>query len=437
VARLKRGLGLFDLTMIGIGLILGAGIYVMVGEAAVYAYEGLWLSFLIGGIVSAFTALSYAELASMFPKDGSSFLYATKVFKGKLMPFLIGWLIYFENILGAATVSLGFAQYLATLGFSFNQVGVAITLVGVISLINFIGVKFSSLTNMIATVIEATGLVIVIIVGFFLLSPTISIQAPSEYGFSGILIGSAVVFFAYLGFEIMAESAEEVRKPRRNIPRAILISVAVCTFLYVLVAISFTSLLPYERIVQAVDAQEGPIAVAMGTVMPQAVQIFSLIALFSTANTALLMLLGASRLAYGMSSKGALPKKIREVHPKFRTPYISIFISGLFSMFFCLGGDLGLVGLASVVGSLVVFALVNYFVIYLRIRPHRYKRAFSIPISMGRYPVIPILGIGSSFLIIIYSLIARPSVAIIFIGLIILGYGFYEGDKYAKTRRKN
>jgi len=207
--ELKRGMGLFHLTMYGIGLILGAGIYVLIGEAVGLAGDSIWIAFVLGSIVALFAGLSYAELSSIFPKAAAEYTFIKNAFKNNFFAFIIGWLTAITSMITAATVALGFGGYFA----EFLNIPItisAIVLIGVLSLINFIGIRESSWTNTIFTIIEASGLILIIIIGFTISEPEQVNYFESPTGFTGIIIAFVLIFFAFVGFEDMANVAEEV-----------------------------------------------------------------------------------------------------------------------------------------------------------------------------------------------------------------------------------
>ncbi|MFB5620482.1 MAG: APC family permease, partial [Nitrosopumilus sp.] len=216
MSELKRHMGLFQLTMYGVGLILGAGIYVLIGEAAGFAGDAVWIAFVLGSIVALFAGFSYAELSSVFPKAAAEYVFIKNAFKNNFFAFVIGWLTAITSIITAATVALGFGGYFA----EFVDVPIIISGIGllvVLSIINFIGIRESSWTNTIFTIIEASGLILIIIIGFTIASPESVNYTESPSGITGIAIAFVLIFFAFIGFEDMANIAEEVKKPKKTL----------------------------------------------------------------------------------------------------------------------------------------------------------------------------------------------------------------------------
>ncbi|MEX2313630.1 MAG: amino acid permease, partial [Nitrosopumilaceae archaeon] len=231
MSELKRHMGLFQITMYGVGLILGAGIYVLIGEAAGLAGDAVWISFVLAAIVAVIAGLSYAELSSVFPKAAAEYTFIKNSFKSNFLGFIIGWLTAVTSIITAAVVALGFGGYLAEF-IELPIVISAILLLGALSLINFFGIRESSWTNIILTLVEAAGLVIIIYIGFTFAAPEPVNYFESPTGLSGIVIAFVLIFFAFVGFEDMANVAEEVKKPSRTIPKAILLSISITGVIY-------------------------------------------------------------------------------------------------------------------------------------------------------------------------------------------------------------
>ena len=249
--KLKRRISLFALTVYGVGNVLGAGIYALIGEVVGITGNLSWLAFLLASVTGALTGFSYAELSTMFPKSAAEFVYTENAFKIRLLSFLLGWIIIFSGILSAATVALGFAGYLADLiGFSpyFLILIFAVILIVIVSLINFVGIRASTWTNIIFTLIEASGLILIIIIGMPLLGTVNYFVLPIGGSYGAIFSAVALIFFAYIGFEDIVNVAEEAKKPARNLPRAIIYSIIITTVLYCLTALSVVSILPYNVI---------------------------------------------------------------------------------------------------------------------------------------------------------------------------------------------
>jgi len=247
MAELKRELGLFDVTMYGIGLILGAGIYVLIGKAAEAAGNMVWLSFIIVSVVATFTGLSYAELSSMYPKAAAEYVFIKKAFNSDFLAFVVGWLIVFTTTISASTISLGFGGYLS--GLSGLPIPLTASLLIIaLSLVNFYGIQESSRMNILFTLIEVSGLVIIIYLGFAFGTHNPEIYLENPFGFNGILAAIPLIFFAYIGFEHIANVAEETKDPRKVLPRAGMLSIAVTSALYMLVSLAAVSLIDWRAL---------------------------------------------------------------------------------------------------------------------------------------------------------------------------------------------
>jgi len=256
-------------------------------------------------------------------------VYTEEAFKIRLLSFLIGWIIIFSGILSAATVALGFAGYLANLiGISpiFLVVIFAVLLIIILSFINFVGIKASTWTNILFTFIEAAGLILIIIIGIpDLISGKVNyFVLPIGGSFGAVFSAVALIFFAYIGFEDIANIAEEVKKPARNLPRAIIYSIIITTVLYCLTAISVVSILPYSEIASS----QAPLSSVVSKVLgPVGGILMSFIALFATANTVLIMMIVTSRMMYGMARDKALPEGLSKISPKFKTPALAVLVT--------------------------------------------------------------------------------------------------------------
>ncbi|MFB5646735.1 MAG: APC family permease, partial [Candidatus Nitrosomaritimum yanchengensis] len=299
MSELKRRMGLFQLTMYGVGLILGAGIYVLIGEAAGFAGDSVWMAFLLGSIVALFAGFSYAELSSLFPKAAAEYVFIKNAFKNNFFAFVIGWLTAITSIITAATVALGFGGYFA----EFLDIPIiisAIGLLGILSIVNFVGIRESSWTNTIFTIVEAAGLILIIVIGFTISNPEPVDYTDSPTGFSGIAIAFVLIFFAFIGFEDMANVAEEVKKPRKTLPRAIILSVLISGVLYILVSLAVVRVVPWEELANS----GAPMAfVAERGLGSEAHILLSAIALFAITNTVLITLVAGSRIFYGMAKE--------------------------------------------------------------------------------------------------------------------------------------
>ena len=394
---LERSVSLFEATLYGVGVILGAGIYALVGKAAGIAGNSLWLAFIFSGLIASFTALSYAELSSMFPKESAEFLYVKKAFKREWFAFFIAWISIVIGFISVAAVALGFGGYLSFLLQGFFPVPVlagALGLIIVASLINFLGIKQSVRLNTVATFIEAGGLVIIILIAIPFLGSVdyFSIPDPAESIFSlisPITAATALIFFAFTGFEGLANITEETKQATKTIPRAVILSLAISTIIYVLVAISVVSVVSWETLA----ASEAPLALVAEQVFGSNVGLMmAVIALISTANTVLIILIAVSRRFYGVSQEHCLPNFLHKIHPKTRTPYYAILVAMILAIIFALSGDISAVAFITDFGVFAVFLVVNLAVIFLRFSDPGAKRPFRIPFSIGKFPVLPLVG---------------------------------------------
>ncbi len=380
---LKRELGLLEAVLCGVGIILGAGVYVLIGQAAGMAGNAVWISFLLAAFLAAFTGLSYAELSSLLPKAGAEYVYVRKSM-GKFIAFLIGWMIFISGIVGASTVSLGFAGYFKSL-FGSPIILTALALIAIVSIINFMGVKQSARLANVSALIEMAGLAIVILIGLPYIGSINYFEAPRIQGIFG---AAALIFFAFIGFEDIVKLSEETKNPTKTIPKALLLSIAITTIIYISVAISVISTVDWKTL----SASQAPLAeVAAKGGIPGG--LMSTIALFATGNTVLLLLLASSRIIYGMAKSNTLPRVLAAIHPKTRTPWVSILSLMILSMMFVLAGDIKIVANLTNFAVFVTFLAINASVIILRYKTRK-KRPFKIPLNIGKFPVIPALGIA-------------------------------------------
>jgi len=408
---LKRQIGLFGATSYGVGIILGAGIYALIGPAAGIAGNSVWISFIIGALISSFTGLSYAELSAMFPKAAAEYVYVKRAFKNELLAFLTGWLIIFTGAVSASTVALGFASYFKAL-FDHPIIFTALILIMLLSFLNFCGIEESSRVNILFTAIEIAGLLLIIFLGTSRFGEVNYFETPSV---PGIFAAAALMFFAYLGFEDIVNIAEETKNPEKTLPRALILSIIITAMFYVLVALSTVSLVSWKNL----GASDAPLAYAASTVMgANAFSVVSYIALFATANTVLIISIVGSRMIYGMSKDGALPPILSKVHFKTRAPWIAILCIMIFSMFFVLFGDIKLVASITSLGVFITFALVNLSLMWLRYKKPELKRPFKVPINIGKFPIIAFLGLISCAL-----MVTQFDLNAVLFGAFVLGLG--------------
>jgi APA family basic amino acid/polyamine antiporter len=383
---LKRELGLIEVTLLGVGIILGAGIYALIGKAAGLAGNSVWLSFALASLIAVFTGLSYAELSSMFPRASAEYEYTSNAF-GRRLAFIIGWLIILSAVIGASTVALGFGGYFKALS-GMPVVTSALLLIIALSFLLFWGVKESAWFAIISTLIESGGLILIIITGLPYLGKVDYFEMPR--GVAGVFQASALVFFAYTGFESIVKLSEETKIPEKTIPKGLILAILISIILYISVAISAVSVTGWQKLA----ASDAPFAdLAFSAFGSDAFILLALIALFATSNTVLMMLLGASRIIYGMADSFTLPGILGSVHITRRTPWIAIFAAMLLSMLFIFAGDIAFVANVDNFTLFVTFFVINAALILLRYKEPQMRRSFKVPLVIGKFPVLPLFGI--------------------------------------------
>ena len=392
MSELTRHMGLFQLTMYGVGLILGAGIYVLIGEAAGFAGNSVWISFVLGAIAAMFAGLSYAELTALFPKAAAEYTFVKHAFKNNFIAFIIGWLTAITSMITSATVSLGFGGYFS----EFVNLPItmsAVLLIGILSFVNFIGIKHSSWMNMVFAIITICGLALIIFIGMTYETSQHVNYFESPNGLTGIIFAFVLIFFAFIGFEDMANIAEEVKKPKKTLPRAIILSVIISGVIYILVSLAVVRVVNWEELAES----SAPIAlVAERALGSEAHVLLSSIALFAITNTVLITLVAGSRIFYGMAKEKAFPAILEKIHFKTKTPWIAIIVIMMTSIVFTLVGDIVLVANITVFAIVITFAAVNLAVIVLRYTEPEIERRFKVPINIGKFPILPLFGVGIS-----------------------------------------
>jgi len=448
---LRRALGPLNLITLGIGAIIGAGIFVITGQAAAqFAGPAIVLSFVLAGIACAFAGLCYSEFASMIPIAGSAYTYSYATL-GEIVAWIIGWDLILEYAFGAATVAVGWSGHLRSF---LRDVGVslpdmpssAFTLFGhpvhlkydyvgflvilVITAILVIGIKESAnLTTAIVILKVAVVCMFIALAGAFLVShawqpnhwhPFIPSNTGERghFGWSGVLRGAGVVFFAYIGFDAVSTAAQEAKRPQKDMPLGILGSLVICTVLYILVSGLLTHLVPYQQL-----NVPDPVVVGMRATGHQwATFLVELGALAGLATVMLVMLLGQSRVFYSMSRDGLLWPWASRIHPRFRTPYLSSIVVGVFVAILATVVPLNVLDEMTSIGTLLAFVLVSAGVLVMRRRHPDVHRPFKTPLV----PLVPILSILASGVLIVslsYWTQLRLLVWLV-IGLIIyFGYG--------------
>lgn len=422
---LRRDLSLFQATAAGVGIILGAGIYALIGVAAGTGGNSIWISFFFAALVAAFTGLSYAELSSMFPKDAGEYLYTEHAF-GKKLAFVVGYLVVIAGIVAAAAVALGFAGYFASLFNVGNLILVAIATILVFSFINFYGIKHSSFVNVIFTIIEVFGLLLIIALAIKYFGRVDYLEMP--HGFTGVISAAALIFFAYIGFDSIVKLSEETKSARKIIPLALVLSIIISTILYVLVALAAVSILDWQILAASTAPLADVAATAFGSL---GFIILAVIALFSTGNTVLMELIVTSRMLYGMGKEGFI-KALGNIHPKRRTPHIAIIVTTILAIIFALIGDIGIVAEVTNFAIFSIFIVINASLIWLRYREPKTKRGFKVPLNIGKFPIFALLGIITTALLIFYL---KMQVIFLGIGMILVGFLIYAGFEWARKRK--
>ena len=407
--KLKRSVSLFTLTMYGIGVILGAGIYAIVGKAAGIAGSSLWLSFLIAASVGMLTGLSYMELISMFPQTAAEYVYVKNSLRSKATAFVAAWMMLAAGIVSASTVAIGFANYFVGL-FGGYVTLVAVILVVVLSAVNLWGISESTKLNVVFSSIEIVGLLIVIVAALPTLGTVNLFEMPN--GIIGVISASALIFFAFTGFESIANVAEETKNPEKTAPRALLIAITVTTIIYVLVSVSVVNLVSYEQLA----ASPAPLSFAVSQVFgSNAFTLMSSIALFATANTVLIILIATSRIMYGLSKDGALPQLFSRLLKRRHTPWAAILVIMIFTAVFAFFENIQVVAGIADFSLFIVYGFVNLSLIILRFKQPHKERKFKVPLNMGKLPLLPLLGLMLTVL-----LAANLDLLVILLGIIIV-----------------
>lgn len=372
----------------------------MIGVGAGIAGNALWLSFLIGAVIAAFTAFSYAELSSMYPKEAAEYVYTKHAFGKESLSFIVQWIMFFTVVIGVPTVALGFAGYWSFL-FGGNTTIIALALMSVMSLLNYLGIKESARYNDISTVIEAFGLGAIIVLGLYygtrydVFSSFDFFSSPA--GIPGILTATTVVYFAFIGFENLVNISEEAKDAQRVIPKALLLSLFISAAIYILVSIAAVAIVGYGQLA----ASKAPLAEVAEKVMPGSSMALAVIALFATSNTVLILMIVGSRLLYGLSSNNSIPSVFSKISSR-GTPYASIALVWVFA-----AGSLMIGGIKSLahlvdLGIFTVYIFVNLSVIVLRYREPNAKRLFKSPVNIGSFPVLAFLSILMNLLMLYY-----------------------------------
>lgn len=456
--QLNRTLGTFDLIMVGIGAVIGAGLFTITGIAAAgNAGPAIVISFILGAIGCAFAGMCYCELASMIPSSGSAYTY-TYASMGEFPAWLMGWSLVLEYAIGAGVVSISWSAYVVALLHDFGldlpreiisspwqKESIlastdspffnlpAVFIVVLISLILSRGIRQSVIVNGIAVITKVAVVVLFISIGIFYIDPQNydpfipeNTGTFGQFGWSGILRASGVLFFAYIGFDAISTTALETKNPQRSIPIGILGSLLICTVIYILFAFVLTGIVNYKDLGVA-----APIAVAVSkTPYTWLRGLINIAVLSGLTSVILVMLLGQSRVFYVMANDGLLPKTFSKLHPKYKTPWISNLIVMTFVSIIVAFVPISVVGHMTSIGTLLAFVMVCVGVIILRYRYPEHARSFRVPV----FPLFPILGILSCLLMMV-SLDMETWAR--FIIWLIVGVVIYAVYGYSHSRYSN
>ncbi len=411
---LKRVFSLPTLVIYGVGDILGAGIYAVVGKIAGLSGSLVWASFLVAMSVAALTALSYAELGSRIPLSGGVACFVHRAFRTDWLSVIVGWLMFCTCIVSMATLSKAFAGYLTTFAPIFPAWLVILALFCGLAFINFRGMQESSSLNIFCTTLEVSGLLIVIVVSVLFINggaaATAAVTAPVISGqamWIAIFQGAALAFYAFIGFEDIVNVAEEVNNPERNVPRAILLSLGIAGVIYILVSWLATQVLTPAELF----ASSAPLLDVVLRAQPNFPGVvFTFIALFAVLNTALLNFITASRLLFGMSRDGLLPAWFSKLHATRATPYRTIIVILPIAIFLALSGTLQFLAGTTATLILAMFCLVNLSLLVIKRREGN-ADGFRVP------AIIPFLALVSNLVLISFASKESHLLATAFTGL--------------------
>jgi APA family basic amino acid/polyamine antiporter len=458
-SQLRRALGPVQLTTLGVGAIIGAGIFVLTGQAAAQnAGPAIVMSFVLAGIACAFAGLCYAEFASMIPVAGSAYTYAYATM-GELIAWIIGWDLILEYSLGAATVAVGWSGYIVSflrdLGIEFparfaNPAGTDIVLAdgsianGIfnvpaafialfVTALLIIGIRESASVNAVIVMIKVSVILLFIGFGAAYVDPDnwqpfvpAATGLRGEYGWSGVFMGAAVVFFAYIGFDAVSVAAQEARNPQKDMPISILASLVICTLLYIAVALVLTGIVPYWSLNVPDPMAVGINATGLIWLRP----FIKLGAIAGLSSVILVLVMAQPRIFYAMARDGLLPPAFKRVHPRFRTPHVTTAITGLAVAITAGLFPIGVLGHMVSIGTLLAFTIVCVGVWVLRVTRPEIHRPFRTP------AVRFISSLGAlSCLYLMYSLPAVTWLRLLLwlvIGLAI--YFFYGADAAQRAR---
>ena len=381
---LNRSLNFWQVTASGVGIIIGAGIYVLIGTATQEAGSAVWLAFVLAGVLSALSALSYAELAAMFPSAGAEYEFARKAFN-EFIGFVTGWMMVIALLIAAGTVSIGFGQY-AQHFVDINGRLASLILLTAMTAVIMTGIQRSIWLTVTLAVLQVGGLLIVIASGVGHVGDRSLIEGATV---GGVLSGAALVFFAFIGFDEVVTLSEETRDASRVIPRALLAGLAIATTLYVLVAIAAVSIIGAD----ALAGSERPLALVMEHDLgSRASDVVAAIALAATTNTTLLAMTAASRNLYAMARSGSLPAMIARLG-RTQAPWLAALLGLGVATVFALTADIGLAASVTDFAVYGIFIVVNVSVIVLRRKHPEIRRPFAVPLAPRGVPMLPVAAI--------------------------------------------
>lgn len=401
--ELKRNLGFWDVLMFGVGGIVGAGIYAIIGKAAGLGGNMLWLSFIIAAATALLTGLSYAEFVSRFPDSGGSFEYI-KQGLGPNTAFFMSIFMAFTGIVAAAAISISFADYLSRL-VDFPSWLIVTAIITFMAFFNIIGAKYSSYYNAFATVVTIIGLLAVVVVSVpdFGSEPLLK---TNDQGWTGILAGGALIFFSYIGFEDLVKMAEETKNPKKNMPKAVMFSGLIVLVIYVLIAISSVSVLGWKELSNSNGPLAAVIEAKIGNIGATALVV---IALFATSKTILSNILGTSRLLYDVSRDSEVEwlKKFTTISGIGNAPNYAIIAISMVAIGFGLIGNLKIVASISNIFIFIVFGMVNVALLnyrYKQRKEEQEKPPFYIIGNVNNIPIPTVLALLTILLLFGYNI---------------------------------
>jgi amino acid transporter len=382
-ATLVRTMGLWALVLYGVGDMLGSGIYALIGKAAGVMGNAVWLAFAASMVAALLTGLSYAALGSRYPRAAGAAYVTQRAFGIPLLSYTVGLAVMASGLTSMGTQSRAFANYFTGLAGNLPAPVVIVGFIGLLTFVNFWGMRESTGLNIVCTLVELSGLIIIIAVAArywgsvnYLETPVTTDAKLTGLSTALVLQGAVLTFYSFVGFEDMINVAEEVKDPRRNFPIAVMLALVIVTIIYMAVSISAVSVVPHAELAAA----KGPLVEVVRRAAPWFPPvIFSAIALFAITNTALLNYIMGSRLAYGMARQGLLPAALGQVHPRRRTPHVAILTLMALVLVLVMLGDISVLASATSALLLMVFIVINAALIVLKRRPDEPKGAFEVP----------------------------------------------------------